>query len=167
MSKDELPGFDAPIGTPVAMRTLTAAGFTVTDFRRLPTHGEFICERQDAFGINIPYLIAMWDDASPDEKELAYVARIAQSEGRLFLPVATFGTQCLGWQDFLDVLGGAVPQWRALSDEYPEILRTSSRNQTPPQVVGEGWRLFEDALRLGTKQSHGLGLYDRPDSPKE
>ena len=138
------------MGTSVVTRTLVAAGFVITDFKRHPRYGEFICERLDAFGLPIPYVIAVCDDDKPNKEEMEYARRVAEGEGRVFLAVARgSGEEWLRWDDFLEALGGAIPTWRALSDEYSNILKTTSRNAVPPDLSGEAWQLFEDAVADG------------------
>jgi hypothetical protein len=55
----------------------------------------------------------------------------------------------LSWREFLDVLGGAVPSWRALTEEYESHLDVASKNKLPDGLTGEPWRLFEDLVADG------------------
>ena len=142
--------FESNIETSVVTRTLVAAGFTITDFRRHPRYGEYVCERLDAFGMSIPYVIAVCDDNEPNEDEMEYARRVAKGEGRIFLVVARgSGDEWVRWDDFLEALGGAIPTWRALSDEYPNVLKTTSRNEIPIGLSGEAWQIFEEAVADG------------------
>lgn len=142
--------FEIDVGIKVATRTLVAAGFTINDFKRGPRHGEYFCERDDAFGVSIPYLIVICDTDEPDESNLSYARRGAQEENRVFVVVAhNAGDTWIGWDDFIDALGGAVPTWRALSHEYPSILNTASKNRLPSGLTGEAWQIFEDAVADG------------------
>lgn len=142
--------FSVDVGVQVATRTLVAAGFIISDFSRGPNHVEYVCERRDSFGIPIRYLIAICDTDEPVESELAYARRAAQQENRVLVLVArTAGDGWLGWDDFIDTLGGAVPTWRALGREYVDIIRTAAKNKKPPELSGEAWQIFEDAVADG------------------
>lgn len=140
--------FESDVQTSVATRTLVAAGFTITDFRR-PGHGEYICERSDVFGVPIPYVVAVYDQ-EPIEREIDYARRIAERDGRIFIPIAPSSSgSCIAWSDFLEMLGGAVPTWRALNESYQYILKTASKNEVPNGLTGEAWQIFEDATADG------------------
>lgn len=142
--------FDVDLETKVATRTLIAAGFVITNFRRQPRHGEFFCERNDQFGAKVRYLLVVLDADDPAEGELEFAERSARQEGRIFVAVAKApGPNCLGWEEFLDALGGAVPSWRALSSSFSSILLTAASNILPPGFTGEAWQLFEDVVADG------------------
>jgi hypothetical protein len=142
--------FESNIETRVVTRTLIGAGFAITDFRRQPRHGEFVCERLDAFGVPIPYVIAVCDDSETNEEDMNHARSVAKREGRVFVVVARgSGNEWMPWDDFLEALGGAIPTWRALSDDYPKILKTASRNEVPKDLSGEAWQIFEDAVADG------------------
>jgi len=142
--------FSVDVGVQVATRTLVAAGFIISDFSRGPNHVEYACERKDSFGIPIRYLIAICDTDEPVESDLAYARRAAQQENRVLVLVArTAGDSWLGWDDFIDTLGGAVPTWRALGREYVDIIRTAAKNKKAPELAGEAWQIFEDAVADG------------------
>jgi hypothetical protein len=142
--------FSVDVGVQVATRTLVAAGFIISDFSRGPNHVEYGCERKDSFGIPIRYLIAICDTDEPVESDLAYARRAAQQENRVLVLVArTAGDSWLGWDDFIDTLGGAVPTWRALGREYVDIIRTAAKNKKAPELAGEAWQIFEDAVADG------------------
>lgn len=142
--------FDSHIETLLVTRTLIAAGFVITDFRRRSRHGEYVCERLDAFGMPIPYVIAVCDENEPNVDEMESARHIAEGEGRVFVVVARgSGGEWVRWDDFLEALGGAIPTWRALSDDYPNVLRVASRNEIPVGLCGEAWQIFEDAVADG------------------
>lgn len=141
---------DPAISLPIATRTLTAAGFSITDFRRQPHHGEFLCERSDVFGATILYVIGIADEDGINADEVAQAQDFATQEGRTFILVSNHvQNDSLTWSEFLDVLGGPVPTWRALSDLYPTILKTLGANTLPPGMTGEAWKHFEDAVGDG------------------
>lgn len=138
-----------------ATRTLQAAGFDITNFVRHPSHIEYECEREDAFGANVRYtiIIAAGDEPSSD---VGFAIRAASVAGRTVVAVAGGGGPTwLSWNEFLAVLGGAIPSWRALDGSYPGALRTSSRNELPPGASGEAWRLFEEAVADGLEFTFG------------
>jgi hypothetical protein len=142
--------FSIQVGVQVATRTLVAAGFIISDFRRGPNHVEYVCERRDSFGIPIPYLIAICDTDEPVESDLTYARRAAQKENRVLVLVARIAGQgWLGWDDFIDTLGGAVPTWRALGREYVDIITVAAKNKKPQELSGEAWQIFEDAVADG------------------
>jgi hypothetical protein len=144
--------FGVPMEIQIMTRTLVAAGFVIRDFIRHPRHAEYICERTDLFGMRIPYVIAVFDEREPNNSEMEFAKHIAMEDGKIFVPIAQdTGETCIGWNDFLDSLGGAVPTWRALNDEYADILRKTSRNALPSNLrdTGEAWQIFEDAVADG------------------
>lgn len=103
----------------VATRTLQAAGFDITGVARHANHIEYECEREDAFGAIVRYLVVIspGDEPSPD---VQFAGREAAAAGRTVVTIArSGGGEWLSWEEFLSVLGGAVPSWRALDDSYP------------------------------------------------
>jgi hypothetical protein len=142
--------FAIPLATTVTTRTLVAAGFTITDFRRQPQHGEYFCEQVDAFGASIRYLFAICETGEPVEGDLSYIRRTAEKENRILVVVARQpGETWIGWDDFIAILGGAVPIWRALAGGYADILRIAAQNRLPPGLTGEAWQIFEDTVADG------------------
>lgn len=142
--------FGVPIEPRVVTRTLTAAGYQITNFRRQHNHGQWICDRVDQLGARVPYLIAVFDSDEPIEAELRLATQLADRTGRVLVVVAQGpGDSWVGAEEFLERLGGAVPTWRALGAEYPDVLRISSTNITPPGLSGEGWAVFESAVADG------------------
>ncbi len=137
-------------GTAVATRTLLAAGFVIEGFQRQPGHIEYECSRIDHFGVQVPYLIAIFEGDTPKEEHIEHLKRSVPGRGRVLAIVAeAAGPDWIAWDDFLESLGGAVPTWRALGPEYAEVLKTSSRNELPEGLTGEPWRIFEDAVGDG------------------
>lgn len=139
----------------VATRTLRAAGFDITQVTRHASHIEYHCDREDAFGATVRYVIAISssDAPSPDTR---FTAEEATTNGRTLVLVArAAGPSWLSWDEFLAVLGGAVPTWRALDASYADALRTASRNELPPNTTGEAWRAFEAAVGDGLEFMFG------------
>ncbi|MCJ7767171.1 hypothetical protein MUP79_02105 [Candidatus Bathyarchaeota archaeon] len=136
-------------------RTLIAAGFTITDFRRQPHYGEYLCEQPDVFGATVRYTITIFDQI-PVVTDIEYASRISAQDARVFVAVAPEGgSTWIGWNDFIESLGGAVPSWRALSEIYPAVLVTTSQNRLPNGTVGEAWQMFEDAVADGLEYLFG------------
>jgi hypothetical protein len=132
-----------------ATRTLQAAGFDITSVVRHAGHIEYECEREDAFGANVPYMIII-AAGDPTSSDLDFAIKEASAAGRTVVTVAAVGGPAwLSWSEFLSVLGGAIPSWRALDDTYAGALRTASRNELPSGASGEPWRLFEEAVADG------------------
>ena len=139
----------------VATRTLQAAGFEISAVVRHAAHIEYECERQDAFGALVRYTVVI---AAGDEPpgDVSFADREAAAAGRTIVIVAgQGGPSWLSWNEFLSVLGGAVPSWRALADTYPDSLRTASRNELPAGSQGEAWRVFEEAVADGLEFAFG------------
>jgi len=144
---------DTFIGKPdtaVATRTLLAGGFVIEGFQRQPTHIEYRCSRVDFFGVTVPYVVAIFELDAPKSEHLEPLKRSSAADGRVLAIVASApGPAWLSWSEFLDSLGGAVPTWRALGIGYSEVLAVSSRNELPPGIKGEPWKVFEDAVGDG------------------
>jgi hypothetical protein len=131
-------------------RTLTAAGYEITNARRQPYGLEVQCSKRDLLGVAVQYVIAFWDADTPNAPMETQIRREALHQSRLLLSVARKpGLEWLGWAEFLDGLGGAVPTWRALTPEFPAILDQASRNEVPSGLTGEAWRIFEEAVADG------------------
>lgn len=136
--------------TAVATRTLLAAGYKITASSRHPNHIEYECERSDTFGASVPYTIVVCDTDQPPAREVQAARVVANHKGRVFLVVAkASGSDWISWTDFVEALGGAVPNWRALGPTYPGVVNSSATNAKPPEVIGEPWQIFEDAIADG------------------
>lgn len=134
----------------VAARTLSLAGYAIENSRRQPTHIEILCHKTSVLASDVRYLVAITEADSFSEHTIQELTRIAGREGRsLVLVGATTTDLQLGWADFLDALGGAVPSWRALAPEYENNLLTTGSNRLPVGITGEAWRLFEDLVADG------------------
>lgn len=142
--------------TQIAIRTLLAAGFTIEGSHRQPRHIEISCHRVDVLGTHIPYLIALSDVETLDSIEIEEFRRAAGTVGRLSLVVSEFSSEdAIAWADFLEALGGAVPNWVALGPSFGEELITASRNKLPSGYSGEAWLVFEDLIAAGLEYSFG------------
>lgn len=138
-----------------ATRTLQAAGFDITSVARHPAHIEYECEREDAFGALVRYLVVIAAGNEPPS-DVTFADREALAAGRTVVIVAgEGGPSWLSWNEFLGVLGGAVPSWRALDDSFPDAVRTASRNELPAGTQGEAWRIFEEAVADGLEFAFG------------
>jgi hypothetical protein len=121
----------------------------ITAVARHAAHIEYECEREDAFGALVRYTIVIASGNEPPS-DVSFASREAAVAGRTMVVVAgEGGPSWLSWNEFLAVLGGAVPSWRALADSYPDALRIASRNELPPDTSGEAWRMFEEAVADG------------------
>jgi hypothetical protein len=134
----------------VATRTLLLAGYAIENSRRQPTHIEILCHKTSVLASDVRYLVAITEADSFTEHTVQELRSIAGREGRSLVLVGAAATELqLGWVDFLDALGGAVPSWRALTPEYTDNLLTTASNRLPDSVTGEAWRLFEDLVGDG------------------
>ncbi len=134
----------------LAARTLLLAGYAIENSRRQPTHIEILCHKTSVLASDMRYLVAITEADSFTEHTVQELRRIAGREGRSLVLVGATATELqLGWVDFLDALGGAVPSWRALTPEYENNLLTTGSNRLPVGVTGEAWRLFEDLVADG------------------
>lgn len=134
----------------VAVRTLLAAGHTITGTHRQPRHVEIQSERKDVLGATIPYLIALTDEDEFSGAEIADIIRSAQNQSRSLVAIARLpGNDWISWEDFTEALGGAVPSWQALSPDYFAALITASQNQLPTGMTGDPWLIFEDLVGYG------------------
>ncbi len=131
----------------IATRTLLFAGYNVAGATRHGQHIEIDCDRVGQLGAVIRYRIAITDtDEFPEEVQFR-LAAAARQDARSLVLVGQLGVgNQLGWTEFLDILGGAVPSWRALSDDFPGQFVTLARNELPTEIAGEAWRYFEEAV---------------------
>ena len=134
----------------IATRTLLAAGYEITNCQRHPGHAEISCQSVSRLGALLRYLIAFTDQNDFTLAQRNEIAREAEVDRR----AVAFVARCSGdtqtsWGEFLDALGGAVPSWRALSQEYAAALQTAAHNELPIAKTGEAWRLFEDLAADG------------------
>ena len=93
---------------------------------------------------------AFTNDAHFDETTIRAVHRTAAANGRAAVLVSrNGGLEQVSWNEFVTVLGGAVPSWRALSPGYGAALRTAAKNKKPTGMTGEAWAIFEDLVGDG------------------
>jgi hypothetical protein len=142
-------GYDNP-NVALAARTLLLAGYAIENSRRQPTHIEILCHKTSVLASDVRYFVAITEADAFTEPTVQELRRISDREGRSLALVGTRATELqLGWVDFLDALGGAVPSWRALAPEYEGNLLTAASNKLPDGETGEAWRLFEDLVADG------------------
>ena len=137
--------------TQVAIRTLIVAGYSIEGGDRRPQHIEILCKRTDILGASIPYLIAVTDVDEFSESEINRILRSALNQSRIPVIVTPeLGEGTISWEDFTELLGGAVPSWQALSSEYDQALITAAKNQLPAGVSErKAWLIFEDLVASG------------------
>jgi hypothetical protein len=133
----------------VATRTLLLSGFEIENNHRQLTHTEIMCTAP-LLTIRVPLTIAITEMDELPESSREQALRAARKAGRNLIVVSALGgTDQLGWKDFLDALGGAVPSWRALGPDYLRDLQTASGNRLPTGQKGEAWKLFEQLVGDG------------------
>lgn len=132
------------------IRTLITAGFSVSSAQRLPQHIEIKCWKGDAFGLSISYLFVLTDEEEFPQNLIDLVRQSYATQGKSIVFIAQNpGENWLGWDEVLEIMGGAVPSWRALSEDYANSLLTTATNKLPEGVEGEAWQLFEYAVADG------------------
>lgn len=151
----------------ISTRTLLAAGFSISGVHRPPDHIEFQCERVARLGAIFRLLFAITDEPEFSVAQVADIEHTARNQNRVAILVSTEGaTGQLSWPEFLNILGGAVPSWRALTTDFDQHLAQASRNELPDGLSGEAWRLFEDLVADGLEFCFGrhvnrLGAHKR------
>lgn len=137
-------------------RTLAANGYTVTRGYPHPSFIAIDCERSDVFGCRLRYLLAVTDEPVLPTQQAAELRRRSLAAGRQLVVVAQKGGRGqLSFEEFLDRLGGEVPRWRALTDEYHRDLLLAARNRLPQGHRGPAWRVFEDLTADGLEFALG------------
>jgi len=137
-------------------RTLTASGYVVTRGYRHPSHVTIDCERSDTFGCRLAYLVAVTDHECLPARQVAELRRRCEADGRLLVVVSREGTaNQLALREFLDRLGGDVPKWRALTEEFHDHLLRAARNDLPDGESGPAWRLLEELVSDGLEFALG------------
>src|SRR5437660_4080963 len=140
----------------VATRTLLAAGYEISGVHRQPDHIEFKCERATRLGPTVQFLVAITDHHEFSEDNANDIVHAAANQNRLAVLVSSSGgMNQLGWTEFLEVMGGAVPSWKALTDEYLEHLQKASKNEIPSGLTGEAWWIFESLVADGLEFCFG------------
>ena len=141
---------ELPPSVASAVRTLIASGFEIDGSERSPTYIEIKCSLRDRWGVPIPYLISLTGDREFDGEEAAAIRESAESQNRIPIFVcAQTGVDHLSWAEFTDSLGGVVPSWIALNDDYRPSLITASKNEVPEDSRGEAWFIFENLVADG------------------
>lgn len=136
----------------VANRTLRAAGYVITDSTRTDQYVAFTCERTSLLRAKLRFVIAISYSRDFSEGAEARLAGLARESGGILVRVAVgppADEDTVPWGEFLDVLGGAIPSWRALSADFRDGLLASSQGTLPAGQSGEAWRLFEELVADG------------------
>lgn len=136
----------------LANRTLRAAGYVITDSTRTDQYVAFTCERTSLLRAKLRFVVAISYSSDFSDGAEARLAGLARDSGGVLVRVAVeapVANDTVPWAEFLDVLGGAIPSWRALSREFRDALIASSQGTLPAGHSGEAWRLFEDLVADG------------------
>jgi hypothetical protein len=137
-------------------RTLAANGYVVTRGYTHPSYVSIDCEKPDLFGCRLAYLLAVTDKTRLAPGQVAELGRRSAADGRQLIVVSQEGGDGqLSFEEFLDRLGGEVPRWRALTDEYHSSLRDAARNRLPQGHTGPAWRLLEELAADGLEFAFG------------
>lgn len=137
-------------------RTLAASGYAVTRGFPHPTYIEIHCERVDAFGCRLMYYLAVTDEPRLPANHVPELERRSAALGRSLVVISREGGPGqLVFEDFFLRLGGEVPKWRALTEEYHGALRAAARNRLPNDYRGPAWRLLEDLAADGLEFALG------------
>lgn len=132
------------------VRTLMAAGYELVEANSQPSHVELFALGHDELGIEASYLFALTDSESYTQDQIEELQTVARSHSsRLVLISRTAGPNSAALDEILTKLGGAIPSWRALTNDYSSRLDALGRNQLPPGEAGEAWQLFEEAVSDG------------------
>ena len=135
---------------PTFAQTLTVAGFVIKAFNRYEAYAVCRAMRRDRLDAEVQYLFALTDRDNYDTDTVEDLNREALREARVLVLIAkNSSSNVLDWNSFFGRLGGAVPSWRALSENYPADIRTLATNSLPAGYVGEAWFLFENAVADG------------------
>jgi hypothetical protein len=144
-----MPG-DRSSSTAIAVRSLVTAGYEISGSREQANHLEIDCTRTLRIGAKARLLIAIAFSESFEPEALEAIRSEATRKGSEPVLVAPEpADDVLSWEEFLEVLGGAVPSWRALSPDYATLLESAAQNVLPSGHQGEAWQLFEDLAADG------------------
>ncbi|MEX2030712.1 MAG: hypothetical protein WD906_07065 [Anaerolineales bacterium] len=133
-----------------AHRTLVASGYRVVDFLRHEDRTDFVCDCPDPLGVTIPYYFVFFHSDSLSDGHLQGIGQYIRGQGRLPVFVTPqASTESIPWEDFTAALGGAIPSWRALGEDFPALLIVAASNSLPAGTQGEAWALFEELVADG------------------
>lgn len=145
------------ITTAACVRVLFVSGFKITGAETGTSQIEIRCERSDQLGNTVKYIIALTSLDAPPLVEIEALQHEAMNENRIVVPIARLpGANCLGWEDFLEALGGAIPSLRPFEPSYADVLITSSKNEDVPGINAQAWSIFEQAVADGLEFIFGL-----------
>jgi hypothetical protein len=141
-----------------AIRTLLLSGFKIENNERQPTHTEIYCSAP-LLGSAVPLMIVLTDEDELPPGIWPQLRLAAQRSNRTLVAIANSSSEDqLGWNDFLESFGGAVPSWRALDDSYLSQLEVAGGNAKPDGFEGEAWRLFESLVADGLEFCFGRSV---------
>jgi hypothetical protein len=135
-----------------AHRTLRAAGYVITDSTRTDQYVALVCERTSLLRAKLRFVVAIsYSDDFTDGARARLSLRANEEHAVLIYVAASDPSKedVVPWREFLDVLGGAIPSWRALSSDYRTRLVMTSIGELPANETAEAWRLFEDLVADG------------------
>jgi hypothetical protein len=123
----------------IAVRTLLVGGYDLdSGGERQPAHIEIRCQKPSVFGVQVQFLIAITEALEFSPEQMHDIEGLAIRENRKPVFVGRNSTDAqLGWQEFLLILGGEVPSWRAVAATYSSALSTASTNNRPAGTSGE------------------------------
>jgi len=142
--------FDIGLDVSAISRTLLASGFEINDFQRHPDHVVYSCSKPDSLELIVNYLLAFTDSAVVGSSLLDQVRRDAARTGSVGAVIAKGpGEGWLSWGEFTEALGGAIPDWRPLSEEWRRAIRAAGRNDRAFFPSAEPWLAYEVAIADG------------------
>ena len=139
---------------PKIVRTLVGSGFVLEKVDRKPNYIVFDVYRLDEFGVKLRYLLAFSGSdgipssdvdgldriASPTKASLVIIGSVKVS--RPDIPVITM-------REFEGRLGGLIPSFLPLQENYPTHLATLGLNKLPRGLTGTADDLFEKYVHSG------------------
>jgi len=131
-------------------RTLLASGYHITAADRHQRHLEIECERRSRLGVLIRFRVAFTESPAFDLTDIKAIQQTAELQGRAVIFVAQKGRPGqISWAEFLNVMGGPVPSWRALNDSFKSALMQAAKNKKPRGMNGEPWAILEELTADG------------------
>lgn len=102
------------------------------------------------------FVVALTDQSEFPPAEHDAITHSASNQDRLPVLVSALGASGqLSWSEFTAIMGGAVPSWRALTDQFHEQLLKAARNEVPQGIAIEAWELLESLVADGLEFCFG------------